>query len=135
MRFDRLPRGAAITGSGGQATQTFALYWQRHCKALEEQIAGLAAVNARQDEIITDLAAVVEAQGQALEAIQAAQAAADAATSAAEAANTAAAEAQSAISTANETLEQIAEGTLELQALTVGGTRFVNNNGTLQADL
>jgi hypothetical protein len=55
------------------------------------------------------------------------EAAADAAISAANAANTAAAN-------ANATIAEIESGTLDLDAVKVGGTRFVNSGGSLVAE-
>jgi hypothetical protein len=43
-------------------------------------------------------------------------------------------DAAAAVSSATADLEAIADGTLDLDAITIGGTRFVNDGGTLVAE-
>lgn len=44
------------------------------------------------------------------------------------------AEAAQAVSDATDLLEEIQDGVLDVEAITVGGTRFINDGGTLVAE-
>ena len=44
------------------------------------------------------------------------------------------ADAGAAVTAATEQLEQISDGTLDLDAVTIGGTRFINNGGVLEPE-
>ncbi len=123
-RFDRLPAGARIVGPDGQPLTAFTVYWQRFCEGLEKALSDLQGVNAAQSQILAELLQVQQQQQDTIDALVEVQAAT-------QAANDAAAAATQAATVATETIEQIEAGTLDLSAVTVGGTRFVNNGGTL----
>ena len=92
----------------------------------------------RMDKMMGKIEEAFNSLQDAVDAIEAAQAAADAANVAAATANTAATtaaaaatSAQSAADSANDTIDEIEAGTLDLSAVKVGGTRFVNTGGSL----
>jgi len=104
----------------GTPTMAFQVWLQKVRKADEDR-------DAAQDAIIAELAAAVEA-------IEAAQAAAVAANEAAEVAQTAAETATTAADAANAAIENLEAGTFDLEAVTVGGQRFINNGGVLEPE-
>lgn len=126
-RFDRLEAGQPITSDGQGPSISFQWWAQKLLEQVESALTAIEQVN--------------EAQQVAIEAIQAAQAAADAANAAAAAADAAAANAAveaaaatAAAASANDTIAQIEDGTLDLSAVKIGGTRFINNAGTLEPE-
>lgn len=119
--FSRLMGAMKIVNPDGTATNAFALYDQKRCEVIEAQFANL-------QETVDALAATQAAAA-------AAQGAATVATAAAGAAQASADSASAAATSATTAISQIESGTLDLAAVKIGGTRFVNDgSGNLIAE-
>lgn len=89
LRLPRMSASASIVGGDGRPVSSFQIWWESVVRAIEMAFANIETVNARQDQLISDLE-------DAVEAIQRAQAAAEAAAQAAQMASQEAAMAQAA---------------------------------------
>jgi len=114
LKLDRLRLHEKIVTPEGKPTPQFQVWWQRHCEAIEQAFAGLA------DQVA---------------GIQAAYDAAAQASAAASNANNAVVTVQGALADVQVVSDQLQAGTLNLDAVTVGGARFVNDGtGQLVAE-
>lgn len=109
-KLERLLSSNAIVDSVGRPTAQFQRFWQKHCEAIETAFRNF--------------------QGQ-LDAINAAYNAAAQANTAASNANNAVATVTATVADAQDTLDQIQTGDLNLPSITIGGSKFVNNAGDL----
>lgn len=110
LRLDRLQAGTSYFNDKGQPTAQMQQFWQRHCVAIEQAFASLR------------------------KSVDAIQTAYDAAAQA----SAAASQAQAVVETVNETaatlqttVDQIQSGDFNFEAVTIGGNKFVNNDGEL----
>ena len=148
-RFTRLQSNAPICDPAqGWPSMQFQRYWQTFCESLENVLTDIEAVNEAQqvalEAIIANQQATDAAQGTADNAVDAAggaQGTADAALALAGDAQATATGAQStaaaageAAGDANEAIAQIGAGDFPVEAITIGGQRFVNNGGVLEVE-
>jgi hypothetical protein len=111
LRLERLNSTSPIVDPAtGYPSAQFQRFWQRHCEAIENAYSALSVQ-------VDGLTAAYEAAAQA--------------TQAASAANNAVVEVQQATEAAQEVVTQLQSGELNLPAITVGGKRFVNDDGEL----
>jgi hypothetical protein len=108
LRLDRLQAQAKYYNPDGTPTRLGQTYWQRHCEAIE------TAFNSLRD---------------AVAAIQAAYNAAAQATTAAATAQAAVVEVQAVADQAQQVVTDLQNGDLNLDAITVGGQKFVYDQG------
>ena len=109
------------------ATFTFHRWWLAVTQALKESFNRL-------ETIVLDIQAAQQAAADAQAAAVVAQSAADTAAAEAAAAATEAQAAAASATTANSAITQIQEGTLEIEAIKIGGQRFINSGGSLVAE-
>ena len=121
MPLPRLQPGAIVDPKTGHPTMAFTLWWRELVEAQE-------ATDAAQDQLIeetSDLLANIillnELITEAEEAI--------------EEVNVAVASVQAVADAANALIADIEAGNLELEAVNIGGVRFVNNGGVLEPEV
>lgn len=110
LRLDRLEAQNAIVDAQGRPTGVFQRKWQRHCESIE------ASFGALRDAVL---------------AIQTAYDAAAQAQQAVTEVNSALVTVQDTVATASQFVEDLQDGTMNLAAITIGGKKFVNDNGDL----
>lgn len=111
LRLDRLQAQTAYYDAQGRPTAQMQQFWQRHCEAIERSFGALA---------------------RAVTAIQTAYDAAAQASAAASEAKAVVSTVTEAVASVQATVEEIQSGEINFDAVTIGGAKFVNNDGTLE---
>lgn len=111
LRLDRLQTTTSYFNKDGQPTAQMQGFWQRHCEAIERSLGALAT---------------------AVIAIQTAYDAAAQASAAASEAQAVVATVTDAVASVQGVVDDIQSGEFNFDSVTIGGRKFVNNDGTLE---